>query len=447
MARILVNFKNGVDLIQAGLDIEVVAHILKERYNEGAKAGGMDVEGLKALRGQFLSVRNFDMITMANSGVQNLDPPEWKAYKLEDFVVALLPIEEQRVKEEKERQEKLMMEKEARKEEKENRKEDRDEKFLNNGKKIPKIYIPNGLFFDATGDWVVFETALDAHETHYNLPGESMKYILSMTLKGQAGVFHQRTLACMGENPSYKNLMKKFREQFASADSAATAHLRLRAGKQGDTESIREYEARLWKLCTTAMPTAGPVVMDREVRMSFISGLRNRRLREWLTLKDPEDMTAVLRAVSLWEHAQDVAGRTTFGSELVAVMGDEVQQGSNVRMVPTKGEEDRDSLRVIVEKLSKDMTEMMTVVKEIKRNTEDNKYRIDKMDMRIDKMERKLDNMRDERSSRRDGYYSKNSGQYSRDDRSYSRDDRSPSRDRYSRSDSRDSVHFVCPKE
>ena len=438
MARILVNFRSGVDLIKAGLDTEVVAHILKERYDDGAKIGGMDADGLKVLKRQFLSVGKFDMVMMANPGVQNLDPDGWKTYKLEEFVVALLPIEDQVVKEEKERQEKIMLEKEVRKGEKENRTEDRDEKFHNNGK---KIYIPNGLYFDGTGDWVVFETALDAHESHYNLPGESMKYILSMTLKGQAGVFHQRTLACMGENPTYKNLMNKLRAHFASADSAATAHLRLRAGKQGDTESIREYEARLWKLCTTAMPTAGPVVMDREVRMSFMNGLRNRRLREWLTLKDPEDMTAVLRAVSLWEHAQDVAGRTTFDSELVAVMGDEVQQGSNVRMVPTKGEEDRDSLRVIVEKLSKDMTEMMTVVKEIKRNTEDNKYRIDKMDMRMDNMERKLDDMRDERSSRRDGYYSKNSGQYSRDDRSYSRDDR------YSRSDSRDSVHFVCPKE
>ena len=89
----------------------MVAHILKERYSEGAKPGGMDADGLKALKGLFLSVRRFDMITMANSGVQNLDPPEWKAYKLEDFVVELLPFEEQRVKEEKEKQERLTMEK------------------------------------------------------------------------------------------------------------------------------------------------------------------------------------------------------------------------------------------------------------------------------------------------------------------------------------------------
>ena len=126
------------------------------------------------------------------------------------------------------------------------------------------------------------------------------------------------------------------------------------------------------ELCATALPDARPSEMDREVKFSFISGLTCRKLKEYLTLKEPSDMAVVRRLISVWQSAQDIAGNTKrsvcFEGEATLIV-DEEKQGCNVREGNPGGR--RDELKEAVESMKNDFRrEVRRLVEDIERDRE-----------------------------------------------------------------------------
>ena len=60
------------------------------------------------------------------------------------------------------------------------------------------------------------------------------------------------------------------------------ADFKLTHAKQNQSESKREFESRLRKLGVQAWGNAKTSVMDKVVKMSFLSGLKNNELRDFL---------------------------------------------------------------------------------------------------------------------------------------------------------------------
>merc|ERR1712228_1117788 len=120
---------------------------------------------------------------------------------------------------------------------------------------------------------------------------------------------------------------------------SAAAILQLRSAKQKDGESTLDFEQRLWKLCTVALPNERPSVMDREVRLSFINGLASRKLREHITLKEVNNMTEVRKFIALWEHSQQVGGKDLrFEGDTIVALGEEGNGMSKLLVVNNKKE-------------------------------------------------------------------------------------------------------------
>ena len=110
-----------------------------------------------------MDVRRFDIRTKPNDGVKKLDEG-WEKLNEDELVAKLIGLEEESVKE----------------------KGDDKVKQEDKGR---KIQIPNGLAFDGSGDWSVFETTLEGHRAFYNLSGQEMKYILSLIIKAKRECF------------------------------------------------------------------------------------------------------------------------------------------------------------------------------------------------------------------------------------------------------------------
>ena len=284
-AIIWINFVTGKDLFRKyELDMGAILDIIEIRYDIDGD-GNVTEEQLEAIKRKNKNIKTRDIRCLKNGKVKELES-DWANMERDDILTELISLQEEGFV------------------------EDDPPAMGCKDNTRSKVKIPN-LTYDGTEDWECFENALRAHKDLFVIEGSDMLYILSIILKGNAAsTFTSFVTTTEPKLRNFENLMGKLRDRFGNVNLASAAYLQLRQAKQRDSETEKEYESRLWGLCAKALGNANSLVMDKEVRISFLSGLTNKKMKEFLILREPKDMSEVKLAISLWEHAQEMVGKS-----------------------------------------------------------------------------------------------------------------------------------------
>ena len=314
---IYVNFISGEKLFKMyGMDMRAVFDIMTIRYKKGGDGNLLAAE-LKTLCELYVELREMDIRCFENSKVKDLDPG-WENLEKGEILTKLLVMQDDLVK-----------------------KGDQDVDF----QEFNKVCIPMGLTYDGTEEWGVFENALRAYKDLYKIEEDDMIKNLATVLKGNAGAHYQSFL--------------KYTENEFRTFEALMAYLKLTHAKQNQSESKREFESRLRKLGVQAWGNAKTSVRDKVVKRSFISGLKNNELRDFLSLRQTKDMLQVWVEISVWKDAKEMVANNLLedGNKMEAVWN-----------IGSERIEGRDPILDAVERQQREyMLEVMTVADSIKR--------------------------------------------------------------------------------
>ena len=192
--------------------------------------------------------------------------------------------------------------------------------FPTNGRK--QVRIPKGLSFDGTGteSFATFREKFRKflHREDFQ-DSDTELYALSLSLRGKASEFYERTNAHKDFQDVHRAL-DALRTRFDPSTHWKASHLQFQSAVQAENESTQDFEDRLWTLAHQAYPQGAPDQVEREVLLKFILGLRNKGAVRHLSLQNFNTVREATDGLKIYEFSTSVSdGRA--GSRQVRWVG------------------------------------------------------------------------------------------------------------------------------
>lgn len=242
--------------------------------------------------------------------------------------------------------------------------------------KKPNIsWVSKTLSFDGTGHFPSFVTKFRSYIDYEEYDDQTAMYCLDMFLTGSASIFFQH-LRAHDQVHTVTDAIRCLKRRFGDNQSEQHAMLQFRNAKQKHNETEEEFEERLSTLAYEVYPNGRYSQIDKEVSMSFISGLNDPKARTYLAEYCAEPgMQEVRKALKNYKFSRQI-GRADRGyvkdeSAIRQVAGDtDSSSDEDKKHSFSNGREDRNAGRP----LEKDT-------------------RIDKLEEKMERIEEKMERM------------------------------------------------------
>ena len=179
--------------------------------------------------------------------------------------------------------------------------------FANTGRK--QVRIPKGLSFDGTGteSFATFREKFRKflHREDFQ-DSDTELYALSLSLRGKASEFYERTNA-HNDFQDVHRALDALRTRFDPSTHWKASHLQFQSAAQAENESTQDFEDRLWTLAHQAYPHSAPDQVEREVLLKFILGLRNKGAVRHLSLQNFNTVREATDGLKIYEFSTSVS--------------------------------------------------------------------------------------------------------------------------------------------